>query len=108
MFVNSESPSKLPMNKTEPCSNISLEKWNESLTSMVIKLRTGARNLANLCAGVFKVDRTGLIGGKRSTNFLLTILNWYMITSRVPFGLREWYLSADSFYLRNGRTVSLD
>ena len=35
IFLNNESTSKLPMNKLEPCSTISLEKWNESLTVTV-------------------------------------------------------------------------
>ena len=35
IFLNNESTSKLPMNDLEPCSTISLEKWNESLTVTV-------------------------------------------------------------------------
>lgn len=35
IFLINESTSKLPMNKLEPCSTISLEKWNESLTVTV-------------------------------------------------------------------------
>ena len=101
IFVNNESRVKLPMNKPDSCSNILLEKWNESLTVyslMVAELRIGTRNLASIYLNAF-ADRMGLTSGKSSTNSMGTLLKSYMIPGCVPFGLREWYLSANSFCL---------
>ena len=47
---------------------------------------------------VFKVGAIGRRGGKAPTNFLWILFKPCMFLGHVPFGLKESYFAADSFF----------
>ena len=98
MLVKSESISKLSMKLLEPCSTISVERLNESLTVYLLLVngsKIGTKYFASFYASVFKADKIDLKGGEEPTHFLCTLQEPYIIPGLVLTSFRCLSVSSD-------------